>query len=223
MSDDVAVAVFTDGRVECITATMRSFAEQVTGTFGRRIVFDDSGDRTYTQWLADQWPDWAVIDGPRHGFCGNIARAWALLGAGPERWVFHLEDDFTFNRPVDVDRMAAVLAALPDLVQMALVRNPVNDAELAAGGVIEAARARGVTFQHRSYLGCWWLEHRGFFTTNPSVYSTGLCRQGWPVERECEGKFGLRVLEDPAARFAYWGEGDPWVEHIGHERVGTGY
>ena len=70
-----------------------------------------------------------------------------------------------------------------------------------------------------------WLEHRRFFTTNPSLYRRSLCWTGWPDTDHSEGAFTTQLLEDPELRFAYWGSRNSgeWCEHIGHERAGTGY
>jgi hypothetical protein len=220
----IVVAVFTDGRVDCISKTLTSFDALVTGPITRRLIFDDSGDPTYAQWLGERYPDWAIISaGRRRGFGGTIANAWPMMAGMPERYVCHLEDDFTFRRPVDLSRLAAVLDALPDLVQLSLMRQPWNDQERQAGSVVDALLARGLSFRPCSLYGARWLEHRGYFTTNPSLYPTKLCRLGWPDGDQSEGRFTARLLEDPALRFGIWGSGDPWVEHIGAERVGTGY
>jgi hypothetical protein len=71
----------------------------------------------------------------------------------------------------------------------------------------------------------FWTEHRRFFTTNPSVYRTSLCKLGWPQESESEGKFTHRLLADPLLRFAFWGRkfDPPLCEHIGTIRAGAGY
>jgi Glycosyl transferase family 2 len=213
----ILLVVFTDGRADYLHRTLTSFREKVTGPFARMFIFDDSNDETYTNWVAEHFPDFAVLPNVRRlGFAGTIARAWDLLAYSPERYLFHLEDDFTFNRHVALGAMIDCLDSSPDLAQMALIRQAWNDDERQHGGVIEAAKARGVQFTPVSYQAHRWLEHRGWFPT-------ALCRRGWPLEPESEGKFGLRLLEDPALRFGFWGDGEPWVTHIGGERAGTGY
>jgi hypothetical protein len=220
----ILLVVFTDGRADYLDRTLRSFREKVSGPFARMFIFDDSNDETYTAWVAEHFPDFAVLPNlARLGFGGTIARAWKLLASSPERYVFHLEDDFTFNRSVNLGAMIDCLDSSADLAQMALVRQAWNDDERLHGGVIEAAKARGIEFTPVAYHGHRWLEHRGWFTTNPSLYPTALCQRGWPLEAESEGKFGLRLLEDPALRFGFWGDGEPWCTHIGDERAGTGY
>lgn len=170
-------------------------------------------------------PDAVVtIDDREHslGFAGAIAEGWdAVLTSGCD-WCFHLELDFVFHRPVEIDRMIGVLEARPHLAQMALKRQPWNDAERQAGGIVElhpadfSDHARGVDR---------WLEHRRFWTTNPSVYSTSWCERGWPECAASEGVFTHRLLVDPDLRFGMWGDrtDPPRVEHIGEHRQGVGY
>lgn len=156
------------------------------------------------------------------GFAGAIAEGWRQALQTGADWVFHLEMDFTFNAQIDVGAMIALLEEQPHLVQVALKRQPVNAQELAAGGIVEQHPG---DFSQRVHSGAIWTEHRRFFTTNPSVYSTRLCRHGWPQEPHSEGVFTHRLLEDPDARFAFWGAkfDPPLVEHIGDVRAGTGY
>ena len=219
----IILLVVTDGRRECITRTIPSAQANLKGQISYQLIFDDSGDMAYRDWLVAMFPEFDVIHPmARQGFGGAIRSAWSHLAGRSEPWVFHLEDDFTFNRPVDLTGMAAVLDERPYLAQMALRRQPWNDQEKTAGGVVE---------QHPGdYDDCTdgahdWLEHRRFFTTNPSLYRRSLCRGGWPTAEHSEGVFTHQLLEDPTVRFGYWGARDSgeWVTHIGDQRNGNGY
>lgn len=239
----IALMVITDGRRDCIIQTVASARTNLHGPITYRVIYDDSGDEQHRRWLAETFPDFDVIHHPlgRQGFGGAIRTAWTHLAGRPEPYVFHLEDDFTFNRPVDLTPMTATLEVVPHLVQLALRRQPWNDAERAAGGIIEqhpgdytdewsiVAMDRpehpieaGTVFMHRVD----WLEHRRFFTTNPSLYRRALIAEGWPDVDHSEGHFTHQLLRDhPDWRFGFWGARDSgeWVTHIGHERVGIGY
>lgn len=223
----IALVVFTDGRDGCLEQTIASAAESLTGGITRRLINDDSGDLEHAADLAARYrPLGFELIPPaatRQGFGGAIRHAWAYLRSMPELFVFHLEDDFTFQRTVDLSRMATVLVEQPHLAQLALRRQPWNAAEIAAGGVVE---------QHpHDYLqlcnewGDRWLEHRRFFTTNPSLYWRRLLRRDWPDGDNSEGAFTHELLVDERLRFAYWGDrhDEPWVEHIGVDRAGERY
>lgn len=222
----IALLVVTDGRRDPILQTIPSAAANLDrDLITRRVLYDDSGDPNHRDWLADQFPEFELIWHPagRQGFGGAIRTAWEHLAAVPERFIFHLEDDFTFNRPVELFAMAHVLAAHDEVVQLALRRQPWNAAERQAGGVVEE---HPEAFIDATLSGSDVLLHRQFFTTNPSLYRRTLCEGGWPEGNNSEGLFTHQILQgDPAAVFGYWGARDSgeWVTHIGKERVGVGY
>lgn len=219
----ITLLVMTDGRRGCITETIRSAEANLIGDISRRIIHNDSGDRDHQDWLLEQFPGYETIfhPGRREGFGGAIECAWQEV-AGSD-YVFHLEDDFTFNAPVDLEAMKLVLAATPHLQQLALRRQPWNDAERHAGGIVEL---RPGDYTDVFLLGHAWLEHRCFFTTNPSLYRGSLCNRRWPTGPESEGHFSIDLFaDDPSATCGYWGTRDSGeaVTHIGNERVGVGY
>lgn len=228
----IALLAITDGRDDCLQASIASANESLRGAITERWMYDDTGDEGYRARLARRYPEWTHVNGgPRLGFGGAIASTWRRLAArSAARFVFHLEADFTFDRPVDLDELAAVLDARPYLVQLALRRQAWNADERAAGGVIE--RHPMAYTEIRDDAGRAWLEHRLFFTTNPSLYRRTLCRLPWPTGPHSEGRFTLNVVDSglpgvpaEAVRFGYWGARDsaPAVTHIGHERKGVGY
>lgn len=162
-----------------------------------------------------------TVDDREHqlGFAGAIRQAWDQVVCD---WVLHLEADFTFNAPVDVAGMIALLERQPQLAQVALKRQPWNADERAAGGIVEQ---HPDDYIERTDRLATWTEHRRFFTTNPSIYPSRLIRLGWPQEPQSEGLFTHRLLRDPLLRFAFWGgkHDAPLVHHIGDTRAGTGY
>jgi hypothetical protein len=227
----ICVLVVTDGREDYLSACVESASANLTGPITERVMYDDTGDPDYRRDLARRYPGWRHINaGPRQGFGGAIRAAWSYLAEHSRaRWVFHLEQDFTFNRPVDLAAMARALHDHPHLVQLALRRQPWNDQERQAGGIVEQ-HPDAYTEVHAPYGS--WLEHHLFFTTNPCLYRRTLCSVGWPEGGNSEGHFGfhLRQHGSPEApgdlvRFGYWGTRDSGeaVNHIGHQRAGIGY
>lgn len=174
--------------------------------------------------VVDAFDATVVIDDREHklGFAGAIQRGWERAISTGADHIFHLEMDFTFSERIDIAGMIELLRDQPHLVQVALKRQPVNEAEVAAGGLVEQAPD---DYRQRVQGGRIWTEHRRYFTTNPSVYSTSLCRHGWPQVPHSEGVFSHRLLQDPEARFAMWGAkfDAPLVHHIGEARRGRGY
>jgi hypothetical protein len=229
----IALLVMTDGRRDCLPRAIESLERVVTGPITRRVIHDDSGDIDYRRWLRETYPGYdLVMTVARSGFGGAYASAWTHLAQGCERLVFGVEDDFVFQRPVDLAAMADVLDAHPQLAQLALRRQAWNADEHAAGGVVE--QHPDAYEEHRDDLGRVWLEHQLYLTTNPGLYRRGLCAAGWPVVPQSEGQLTHRLLREGMAwdgipgdqvRFGLWGarHSGVWVEHIGHTRAGTGY
>lgn len=228
MCDPVAVLVMTDGRKDCIAQAIPSLLDNLKGNLGLMVIHDDSADQEYQDWLRAQFVDWVLVtSGRRQGFGGAYKRAWETINSvasDDHRYVFSTEDDFTFNRPVDLAAMSEVLDSMPRLKQMALRRQPWNSEEIAAGGIIE--RFPRADFEEFSAGENAWLEHRRWFTTNPSLIPRSVIAQGWPNVPQSEGMFTLQLTkDDPMVRFGYWGAYDSGEAcfHIGNQRVGTGY
>lgn len=201
----VALLFISDGREEYLEQTVASIQDNLTfDAFDHIIKIDDAAHEL--------------------GFAGAIQAGWEkVLDTGAD-YVWHAEQDFTYNRPVPIERMIALLERRPQLAQIVLKRQPWNAQERRAGGIVEQHEADYVEredVQHSEI----WTEHRRFFSTNPSVYPARLCRLGWPQEQYSEGVFTHRLLRDPLLRFAFWGAkfAEPMVTHIGQHRTGRDY
>lgn len=155
---------------------------------------------------------------PQLGFCGSTAKAWAAACESELPHVFWLEHDFRFLRDIDLDPLEQVIFRDRTLAQMSLMRNAVSPEEIAASGLYEMRREE----YHAEPEG--WLSHRSYFTTNPSLMRTAWMRTNPFIddgEPHCEGRFGIDVVKR-GFRYGVWGDGEPWVEHIG-TRTGFGY
>jgi hypothetical protein len=226
----IALLVMTDGRDDYLRRCLASL-DNVHGPITEMWMHDDTGDYLQRAALSVRHPAFIQLGhGARRGFGGAISYAWSQLAArSAARWVFHVEQDFVFTRPVDLAEMAAALDATPTLVQMALRRQPWAPDEHAAGGVVEL---HPDAYADHDHDGNPYLRHRLFFTTNPSLYHRSLTTCTWPTGPNSEGRFTHRLLRDgmgpvegPHIGFAYWGSrtDPPWVEHIGARRVGVDY
>lgn len=214
--------VITDGRRDCLQRTLDSFELCVNqANIGRRVIVNDCPDPGYAEWIDTLGFDTHVKPlRRRRGFGGAIAAGWAAIG--DTDYVLHLEDDFLFTRYVDLKAVIRVLESHPHLVQIALRRQPWNEEEKAAGGIIEMNLDQYVFCGNGADC---WIEHRMFFTTNPCVYPRWVRDRGWPQGEYSEGVFGHQLFEDPNLKSAFWGKANdlPWVLHIGDQRTGTGY
>lgn len=221
----VTIAVHTDGRREYITQSIPSLVERVQGEIVKRVIYDDSGDPEYKAWLEQQFgPMGFYVVGPakRLGYTGSMQALWTYLRRRCDSaFVFLAEDDFIYERDVDLDVFADTLMAQPHLRQMALLRKPYYQLELEAGGIVEQKPEAYAPAGNGNGLS--WLEHREYFTANPSLFRRSLCEVPWPAGHSSERLYTERLNLDPGSRFAYWGHGEPWIEHIGAVRAGSNY
>lgn len=225
--------VLTHGDGPTLERCLESFAEHVTPAPARLSIFRDGPGYTFV-------PDWPCpfhveqIDPAQLGFCKASSAMWHSALYSHEPYVFWLEHDFEFIKPVDLHGLAAVLDAAPELAQMSLMRDAVSEQEKAAGGLFELRRDhyteretciidRADTSPQPGFWEAYWLEHRSYFTTNPSLMRRDFMgAERWPdYPAQCEGRFGIDLVER-GYQFGVWGDGTPAVNHIG-ERTGSNY
>lgn len=218
VTDGVLAVFVSNRRTDYLPAALESF-RRVTGPITRVVVVDDSGDLDHHAWLRLHHPDIDLIaTNGKAGFDGVYRRIWEAIAGYGLPWAFVVEEDFTFDRDVDLSSMQRVMNDRPHLVQMALRRQAWSRPELAAGGIIEMAPDRYE--DHPTHL-----EHREFFTTNPTLLRRDFVTHNpWPRGAGSELRFAREVFRNESLRSGYWGArtDDPWIIHHG-ERTGSGY
>jgi hypothetical protein len=216
----IAVALLTDGRPHYIERTIPSLEEMVA-PIDRRVIFDDSGDHDYAAGLTRRFPRWEVeAAAARTGYAAAVRRALSCAAELGD-FVFVSEDDFVYQRPVDLVAIAEVMVRRR-LAQMVLPRQPWYPVEHRGGGILQ--RFGGGYVEHTDG-DLAWVEHRLFWSMNPHlVASDFLLAHPWPLGDHSEARFGQAMFATGVTA-GMWGRlGDaPYVEHIGRERVGTGY
>lgn len=190
-----------------------SIVAHVTG-WTRITVVDDSGDPDWRAALdADPALEVVPVADDRAGYARAMAKVFELA----EGDYFALwEEDFVAIAPIDLQEMAYVLDARQHLAQLAVLRQPWWTNEIMHGGVLEAKIAEG----HEVLDVDGVLEHRAFFTCNPTVLPRRTFSQPWPMGQWSESRFGQTLLHDPEVRFGMLP--GVRVEHVGM-RQGFGY
>ena len=125
------------------------------------------------------------------GFAGAIAEGWRRVLETDADWVFHLEADFIFQRPVPLDRMIAGAETAPGARPGGAQAPAVERAERLPAVSSRSARR----LPQRVEGGDIWTEHRVVFTDEPELYPAALCRQPWPQEPKSEGVL-TQAVED---------------------------
>lgn len=228
-SRTVSVVVHSGGdpaawpeRKEYLRQSLASLAKMVRGPIVQRVLYSDWGASFADELaqIAGEHGFYVVGDG-HHGYTGSMRRMWGYLSRrAMGAYIFMCEDDFLYARPVDLTELVAVLQDRPYLAQLALLREAYYPREFEQGGILGWPRA-GFSKQHLN--GTTWLEHRNFFTANPSLFRRSLAALPWPAGPSSERLFGDMLLKDPAARFGFLGSGTPSIAHIGKVKAGSSY
>jgi hypothetical protein len=223
-----AALMMCDNRTQYTAESILSLREHLPDGV-KLYLHDDSSDWSFQQWLSMfvgdcSWPgEVEILTAPeKRGFGGAIAAAWAHVYEQGHDFVFHTENDFTYNELIPLDTMSHILDIDTNLGQVALLRQPWNAKEKLAGGIIPSY-PQG-TFRERRLGRVAYLEHDAFWTTNPSLIPNYILGLGWPDVPESEGMFTFK-LRAMGVHFGFLGQlGDePRVTHIGNDRVGAGY
>lgn len=218
--------VLTHGEAPYLEECLDSFAANIEPAEHDAVIVHDGGGPTSTRRLPLR-SSYPVRAGPRlaRGFSSAMRFAWAYASDPTVPWIFWLEHDFRFDRDVNLEHLAAVMDARPELTQIVLRRQPVNPEEVKAGSYVGLHPS---SYRERVAEGHSYLEHGRHWSNNPSLFRSQLAAEvPWPDGPESEGKFTerLRALK-PGCRFGIWGRlGDrPWVTHLGErDPAGFGY
>ena len=195
-----------------------------------RVIFDDSGNEEYREWLRYSFPNFKVIpisDTPFQGYSYVMSFIWDWIRQHPYLdYIFHQEEDFTFTNSIPMQDMTLALDELPDtLAQIVLQRQPWFANEKKYGGVIESLQAQGQQFRETKTAinGIPLVLHRSGFFTNPSLFPTWITQTERPTGQWSEMRFGKELLSNPLLNVAYYGtiQSSPLCIHIGSDKLGT--
>ena len=193
----ITVVVVSDGRYHYLERCLETL-DLLTGSIVRRVLVVD-GEQIPP--VVSGWETYA--HGQRIGLAATVRHAWALVDTD---YLFHIEEDFTIDRPVDLDNLARHLQADPYLAQICLLRQPWSPEEHAAGGILD------LDADAYTRTGDLWL-HRKCFSLNPCLVPHSIYSRGWPAGNEAEQTSRLVAV---GYRFAYL-DGRA-VTHIGERR-----
>ena len=209
---DVALLVFTCGRKNYLQRTLESLATNCDFDFRWKIMVDDSGDPDFAAWLKDRLWNWRVVSHTQNrGLAAAIQTGWdALVSEGAQR-VFHLEEDFTFEHPVNIDQLVGLRYAYR-LDQVVLYRQPWSPQEIAAGGYLKSDDR----WQQVRDTNLWVGSH--LFSFNPCYYTSDVFGR---VRPGLEADVTASIAADHELRSGVLtaNDGGPLCWHIGAERL----
>jgi hypothetical protein len=112
--DSVTVCITSCGRLDLLAETLRTFRAYNPG--GRYLISEDSADAAVIAEARRTYPDATILTSSgRTGIMASIDR---LYQAVETPHIFHLEDDWAFDGPVDWHAALAMLDARPDVANV---------------------------------------------------------------------------------------------------------
>lgn len=211
----VAVTVIDDGRPQYLRQTVESIKKYVA-PYDTMILIEDSGETTYNAVLEGAYPEFdeQVYHFTRRGLAGAVRSAWETAMKYDVDFVWHHEGDFTVNEPVSLTDLEWMLLTHPQLAQVSLKRQAVNDAESAAGGFIQ-------TSPHEYHQCDGYVEHQRLFTFNPCLIPREVVEVCLGTPRDGLERGFTQTLLDHGYSFGIFGTVDdpPRVTHIGTSRA----
>ena len=215
----IALVVLTDGRGDYLNETIDSFNKQVSGNIKHKIIVNDSENLKYNKYLDEMYPDFIRIHNEKRlGLARAVQTAWTAALKFDIDYVFHLEEDFTFNEKCDLDVMVKFLERYSEYAELCLQRQAWSEEEK------NGARWYGDSPLYKNMHDDTfeWFEHKELFSVNPCMIPRRILELGWPsgpIGIGNEDGFTQKCLSN-GYKFAmlHHKEHTPMVNHIGGSR-----
>lgn len=227
MEKDITWITLTDGRKDLIKKTIPCWQENISSNFSNKIIIDDSGDNNYRLWLKKTFKSFDIVpvDKERAGYVEAMRKVFSVAREANSPYVFHLEDDFLIKKEFDLNNFTSVLDQNSNLVQMSFLRDPWYENEIRDGGTLRTLVKHGKKISRAKNKNFDWMEHRIFWTCNPSVYPLRITDEEWPDRKHSEFYFGRSLFSDKKNKSAVWGKWSdkPLITHTGSYQKGINY
>jgi hypothetical protein len=114
--DTVTICLTSCGRLDLLRGTLDSFRALHHG--GKFIISDDSADPAITAELKGAYPGMTILSGPeRGGLMRSIDRLYSVVKTP---YLFHMDDDWLFDRRIDWASAIGVLETREDIANVAM-------------------------------------------------------------------------------------------------------
>lgn len=218
MANKILVAIVSAGRASYLKQTWASFEKNVKFSQPYDLIaIDDFPDTETYQFLSTLPTTKKILHAVNYGLGQSINEL--IQEAKNYDYIFHLEDDFLFNREVSVDRMIEILENEEKMVQLRLVRQPVYPMEIEANSCITP---HGFKWEQQSdYIKVWcgW-------SFNPNLAKAKwYTKVGTVPLQKVEVCFSQAIYKDLDDSYYVGCPGQvtdsSWITHIGEHRKGA--
>jgi hypothetical protein len=204
--DDVTICVTSCGRPDLLKRTLDSFGRFNPG--GDILISEDCADAAVIAEVTATYPSMTILSGPeRLGHMRSIDRLFSQVKT---RYLFHLEDDWLFDGPVNWKAAIAMLDSRADVANVSV---------RAFSEIKEKYRRRSdeLTLGGGSFQLMHWDAHPEFFgwSNNPGLMRTALYEAYAPFGRMRHDQMSALIKRE-GRREAYLLPGV--AHHIGQNR-----
>jgi hypothetical protein len=223
--------ILGNGRKGYLERTIASWESNLVGDVEYKIIFDDSGDAKYVDWLKRSFGDRFMvvpIGAKSVGQVGALGFIFQYIKQLDVDYVLQLEEDWMLNRPLDISRIAIALQGNPEILQMRIPRvvwyAPYHLADIEAGSqLLHQTNLPKTKTKLRSNDQDSWYEWRGdfyFWSHNPSVFSKKILDERYDsiTGDYHEHAFGKLLMKKyPNGTSGFWARNpyDAYINHIG--------
>lgn len=203
--DSVTICITSCGRLDLLEKTLETFQRYNTG--GKYIVSEDSADDGVIAAVKARMPYAQVLTGEgRTGLMTSIDR---LYSAVETPYLFHLEDDWAFDGPVDWEGALAAFDANPKITNVTV---------RAFDEIKGKYRRRSTpeTYAGRDFAHISPKAHPEWFgwSPNPGLFRTEIYHRYKPFNRVTPDRMSAIIKEIGTQAFLLPGV----ARHIGHGR-----
>ena len=223
--------ILGNGRRGYLERTIASWEANLIESPEYKIIFDDSGDKKYVQWLNDTFGDRFTIVPIGSKPAGQkvaIQSVFNYIKNLDVDYILEVEEDWMLNRPLSLSRIGKALQDNPDVLQMRIPRvvwyAPYHVLDINAGSLLlHHMNIPDTSTAINSNGDDSWYEWRGdfyFWSHNPNVFSKNILEENYESisAKDHELSFGKALMSKyPNGSSGFWANNpyDAYITHIG--------
>lgn len=223
--------ILGNGRRGYLERTIASWEANLIEDTKYKIIFDDSGDSHYVEWLkysfGNRFTIVPISDKPV-GQPAAIDFIFNYIKTLDVDYILQVEEDWMLNRPLSISNICEVLDLNTNILQMRIPRvvwyAPYHTLDIDAGSILlHHINMPDSLTNFKSDGRNSWYEWRGdffFWSHNPNIFSKAIIEDKYILEPvdDHEMSFGSSLANKyPNAYSGFWATNpyDAYVNHIG--------
>ena len=220
--------ILGNGRGRFLDRTIASWEANLADDPKYKIIFDDSGNSEYREWLLNKFGNrFSIVPVSEHGLGqpGAIQFIFNYLSSLDVDYFLETEEDWMLNRPIAIKSLASEISNVTDVCQIRIPRTVWHETnthylDLEYGTLLNYYLTKYPNSQKENL---YEIESDSYFWShNPNLFHRNILDKPYPQKGiESEYLFGKKLFKSGFRAFAYWAKNpyDSYVSHIGyHEK-----